>query len=67
MALALGALGQLVGHFVNVPPFATLSLQPSQFAFGAFLALPLFGIDAGREGGREGGKERRSMLNPPSC
>lgn len=48
MALGLGALGQLVGYFVNVLPFATLSLQPSQFALGALLAFPLFAVDAGR-------------------
>ncbi|KAM3572212.1 hypothetical protein VYU27_005793 [Nannochloropsis oceanica] len=53
MALGLGALGQLVGSFISVLPFATLSLQPSQFALGALLALPLFAVDAVLQGLQE--------------
>lgn len=54
MAMSLGLLGILVGHFVGVPVVASLGHQPLiGFARGATLSLPLFAVDAVLQGTQE--------------
>ncbi len=54
MAMGLGLLGMLVGHFVGVPVVASLGHDPVVgFVRGALLALPLFAVDVVLQGVQE--------------